>query len=92
MSLVTVLKTWNVKQITGLTTKFIYFFFNVFIKSSSQLQAGPNSDTFIENEELIKALANLQPVLNQSWTQATVRKWKWKAENRASSNSTSQGF
>ena len=28
----------------------------------------PDSDTVIENEELIEALANLQPVLNQSWS------------------------
>ena len=28
----------------------------------------PDSDTVIENEELIEALTNLQPVLNQSWS------------------------
>ena len=27
-----------------------------------------HSDTVIENEELIEALTNLQPVLNQSWS------------------------
>ena len=28
-----------------------------------------HSDTVIENEELVQALTNLQPVMNQSWTE-----------------------